>query len=224
MGIADTLRINGGAVETHHFFLRAPNEVSLALLCGITVESFGTREHFGFEETPQTKIREVLTHMGCSRKQKQVLGGPRQLPSAVTCANAGKRLRQAVAVGLANPEVGLAVSRELVRFIEDDEIVGNHGRLLQPSEHSFPRQGVNRNDKQITLLADERVANSSVAARNDAESQAEQHAKFFLPIANQTRWRHDQNATCNSAGENLSYVKPSHDRFSSTCVVSEQES
>src|SRR2546426_431358 len=110
------------------------------------------------------------------------MGAPRQGPGWVDAFHAGQGLGHAVAIGLANIEVGLLLGRELVRLIEDREVVRNDGWFLQASEDSCTRQRINADDDPIAAFSGEGVGASGIAAADDLERQTEELFHLAPPV------------------------------------------
>ena len=147
------------------------------------------------------------------------VGGAR----AVGGRGAGQRLGQPVAVGLAHAEVGFAPGRQLVRLVEDDQVVGGGGRIGEPAERALAGQGVDAGDDQVAAGRQERVAGAGIGAAGDAERQPEQGPHLPLPVADQPRRRHDQHAADQPPRQHLAHVQAGHDRLAGAGVVGQQE-
>ncbi|MCH8939986.1 MAG: hypothetical protein IIC27_02525 [Chloroflexi bacterium] len=55
-----------------------------------------------------------------------MVSAPSEVPLIVKAANSGKRFRKLVAIGLANAEIIPAVGGQLVRFVEDHQVIGGY--------------------------------------------------------------------------------------------------
>ena len=167
----------------------------------------------------------VLAHVRSGRQQQQVLRGPRELPPILVVGlGAGQGLGQPVAARLAHPEVRLTVRRQLVSLVEDDEVVGVGLRVLEVAEHALPGQGVDADDDEVALRAEEGVAGARLGAADDTEGQAEEGAHLPLPVADQAGRGHDEHAPQEPAGQHLAHVQTGHDRLAGAGVVGQQES
>ena len=146
-----------------------------------------------------------------------------QLPARAEPLDACQGLGQLVAVGLADAKVRLAVGRQLVALVEDDQIVGHDLRLLEAGEHPAAAQRVHADDDQVALRPDERVARLGFVALDDAEWQAEQDVHFAFPVAHQAGGRNDENAPDQPSGDHLPVVEAGHDRLASAGIVEQPE-
>ena len=112
-------------VEVDHLLLGAADEVPLPGVRGEFLEGVKGGKGIRQEQTPQVVVGVVLAHVRGGRQQQQVLRGPGELPTVLVVGlRTGQGFGQPVPVRLAHPEVRLAVSRQLVGFVEDDEVVG----------------------------------------------------------------------------------------------------
>ena len=153
------------------------------------------------------------------RQQQQVGHGPIELPPRVTGIETRQSLSQFVALGLSNIEVRVSVRRELVRLIEDHEIVWLDGRLLKSGEHPLACKRVDADDAQIAVFADEWISGTSVSPGGDLEREAEQLVHLLVPIANQASRRDDQHTPDQPPDQHLPDVHARHDGFPGTGIV-----
>ena len=135
-----------------------------------------------------------------------MLGRPVQRPRFAVRSGAGERFRQPVAVRFPYPEIRLTICRQLVGLVKDDQIVGFCCRLLEAAKQAVPGQGVDADDEQVAVGAEEGIAGPRVGTADDAKRQAKQDAHFPLPVADQTGGRHDQHAPDKPAGQHLAHV------------------
>jgi hypothetical protein len=70
------------------------------------------------QQAPEAIVGIVFAHVGCCGEQEQVMGAPRELPAGIVGGDAGHALGEAVAIGAAQREVGLAVGGEFVALVE----------------------------------------------------------------------------------------------------------
>ena len=191
----------------------------LAGLDGEGVEGFRRGEDVRLQQPPETVIWIVLAHVGRGREQQQVLRAPGQLPTRAKSLDARQCLGQLVAIGLADTEVRLAVGRQLVALVEDNQIVGDYLGLLEPGEHPAATQRVHAHDDQIAVRADERVAGLGLAAFDHPERQAEQDVHFPFPVPDQTGRRDDEDAPDQPPCQHLPVVEAGHNRLASARIV-----
>ena len=144
-------------------------------------------------------------HVNCQRGAKSL--------------DARQRLGQLVAVGLADAEVRLAVGRQLVALVEDNQIVGDDLGLLEPGEHPAAAQRVHAHDDQVAVRANERIARLGLAAFDHAERQAEQDVHFPFPVSDQAGGRDDEDAPDQPPGQHLPVVQAGHNRLAGARIV-----
>ena len=225
-GVAPPLRIQGAAVEADHLFLRPPDEVPPALGLGERPERVERRQRVGGEQAPEAVVGEVLPHVRRRRQQQEVGGRPAEVPPRPVGRQARQRLGEAVAVGLVDGEVLTPVGGQLVRLVEDHEVVRRRprrGGVAQPSERALAGQRVDADDHPVALRPRERVAAARVVAPDDAERQREERPQLALPVADEPGRRHDQDPPDEAAGEDLPQVQAGHDRLARAGVVGQQE-
>ena len=160
--------------------------VSSSLRC-IAFKGVHGREDVGLQEPPQGVIREILAHVRRGRQQQQVVAGPRERPPRNAPRDTRQRLGDAVAVGLADGEVGLAVGAELVRLVEDAEVIRFDSGILKPGERAIAPEGIDADDDQVAGRPREGIARLRVRAADDVEVEPEQRPQFPLPVADQPR-------------------------------------
>src|SRR6266480_4244258 len=108
-------------------------------------------------------------------------------------------------------------------LIEDNQVIRDHFRFLQAGEHRITAQGIDTDNKQITILAYKRVAYFRVIPTDYSKSEIEKRAQFMLPVAYQSRGRHDQHARNEPACQHLTNVETRHNGFSCASVIGQQE-
>jgi hypothetical protein len=121
-----------------------------------------------------------------------VLTAPIELPAWIFAPDAGERLSEPVALGPADAEIRLAVDRELMRLIEDHEVIRHHGRVPQAREHSVPGERIHADDEEVAVGTDKRVLESRLAAGDDAKRQTEERVHLSLPVPHQPSRRDDE--------------------------------
>ena len=225
--VAVPLRIERPAVEADHLLLGAANEVAAALRLRECLERVEGRERVGCEQPPQAVPGEVLAHVRRRGQQQDVRRRPAEPPACALRRQAGQRLGEAVAVGLADAEVLLAIGGELVGFVEHDEVVGAGGarghRLAHPREHALAGERIDADDETVALRPDEGVAGAGVGAAHDPERETKQRAHLAFPVADQAGRGDHEDAGEETAREHLPHVEAGHDRLAGTGVVGEQE-
>ncbi len=82
---------------------------------------------------------------------------PSRGPSGVAGLGAGERLGDAVAIGLADREVGLTVGPELVALVKDTKVIRLDGRFLEPGEGAIAGERIDTDDDQVASRPCERV-------------------------------------------------------------------
>jgi hypothetical protein len=85
-------------------------------------------------------------------------------------------------------------------LIEDNQVIRNHFGFLQAREHSITAQGIDADNKQITILSHKRVAYFRVVPADYAKSEIEKRA-------------------C----QHLANVEACHNGFSRASVIGQQE-
>ena len=111
------------------------------------------------------------------------------------------------------------VDAELVRFVENDQIVGFNFRFRQGSEQVAGAQGVEGDDHPVALRPGERVSSASVRSLNNAALQAKQRPQLTFPIADQPGGRDNQHSADAAAGEHFANVEARHDGFARPGVI-----
>ena len=107
-GVGDARRVERRPVEPNHLLLGSSREVPLPCLRGKGVEGFERGEGLGLQQAPKAVVGKILAHVGSGREQHQMVGAPLEAPSGITIGQPSESLSQLVAIGLADPEVGLA--------------------------------------------------------------------------------------------------------------------
>ena len=77
--------------------------------------------------------------------------------------------------------------------------------------------------RAVAVVANERIGCTGIRACDDTERQAEEGREFALPIAEEARGRHDEDALDQAAGFHLADVEPRHDGLTRTGVIGEKE-
>ena len=220
---AFAVRIERTAVETHHLLLGPADEVALAGRPGESTERLPGREHLRVEQPPEEVVGRVPAHVRRRGEQEQVPHRPTETAEAAGRGGAaGKRFREFVAPRQVDASA-LGGGAQLVRLVEDREIVGRHARIAQRFEHPLTDHGVDRHDHEVARRSPKRVAGPSVRSGDDAELQAEQGAKLPLPIADQTGWRDDKHPPESPARQHLAHIEAGHDGLARSRVVRQQE-
>ena len=148
---------------------------------------------------------------------------PVQPPARVVGPGAGQGLAQPVAIGLADVEVRLAVGRQLVRLVENRQVVGRGSWLLQVGKGALAGQSIHADDDQVAVKIGEGVGVPAIAAGDHPKREVEQRAQLAFPVADQAGRRHDQHAADQAAGEHLAEIEAGHDRLARAGVVGQQE-
>ena len=222
-GVAQAPPIERAAVQTDHLFLGAAEEMAAPRRPREGVERLRGREDLRVQQPPEMVIGRSLAHMRRRGKQQQMPRRPAEAGEARRGRGAaGKGLRQFVAPRLAGAVI-MHRGAELVRFVEDDEVVWGHGGVPQGAERLLAGQGVQGHDDEIAVRPPERVARLQVGPGNDAEAQAEQGAELPFPIADEAGGRDDQYPPQMAAGHRLAYVEAGHDGLAGAGVVGQQE-
>src|SRR5919197_1882778 len=94
---------------------------------------------------------------------------PVELPAWVFAPDARQRLGKLVSIRLTDSEIRLSVSRKLVGLIEDHQIIGSHGKLLQAREHPLPGERIHAHDEKVALGSHEGILESGFALSYDAK-------------------------------------------------------
>ena len=122
-------------------------------------------------------------------------------------------------------EVGLAVGGQLVRLVEDDEVVGlDASALASRANIRSPGERVDADDESVAAPARRTGCRPGLAAATMRNGEAEEQlAQLALPVADQTGRRHDQHAPDEPARKHLADVEAGHDRLAGAGVVGQQE-
>ncbi len=123
--------------------------------------------------------------------------------------------------------------RQLVRFVEDDQVVGFHLGVAECAEDAFARQRVDRDDRQVARSSLERTAGLTACAgpgrrrhvrpAQDPERQAKERPQLSLPVADQPCRGRDQHATDAPAREHVAHDQSGHDRLPRPRVVGKKK-
>ena len=205
--------------------------MAVARLSREAPERLSGGEDPGIEQPPQVVVGRVTPHVRRRGQQQQVLRRPAEagIP-ALGAGAAGQGLGELVPPPLAHA-VLLFDDAELVRLVEDDEVVGRDVGLPQRVEGSLAGEGVEGHDHQVALRSAEGVGrrrgprrvSGYVLAGHDAKPQAEQRAQLAFPVAHEPSGRHDENAANSAARQHLADVEAGHDRLAGPGVVCQQE-
>ena len=180
-------------------------------------------EHLRVQQAPEVMVGRILAHVRGGGQQQQMAGAPAQTGVvAVGRGATGQGFRQSIAAGLADAMV-LRGRRQLVRLVENHQVVGGNVGAAQPFEDAFPRQGVQGDDHSVAALAAERVASSGVRTADNAKRQLEQGAQLPLPIAHQAGRRHDEHPPDAAPAQHFPHGQAGHDGFAGAGVVGQQE-
>src|SRR5438128_2575989 len=104
-------------------------------------------------------------------------------------------------------------------LIENDQIIGLYLILLQTREHPLTRQGIDADNHQIAPGSKKRIAQPSIASRDNAKRQVEQVMHFMCPVPHQACWWHDEGTGDEPASEHLPQIEAGHNRFPCTRIV-----
>src|SRR5262249_38815283 len=107
--VRQACRVDGTAVEAHHFFFRSADEMAPTRIRRVVVKGVNGREHFRLKQPPQTVIRKVLAHVRSRCQQEEMPAAPVKLPARIVTRYACQSLSQAVTICLAHAEVWLPV-------------------------------------------------------------------------------------------------------------------
>ena len=161
--------------------------------------------------------------MGRRREQEHVTSFPPEpAEAAVRGRAAGEGFRELVTVRLADA-AAFERRAQLVRLVEDRNVVRRHPRVPKRLEHPLAHQCVDRHDHEVARRAQERIGRASVGSGEDAKLQAEQGTELPLPVADESRRRDDEDPTDASAQQHFANVEPGHDGLPGPCVVRQQE-
>ena len=222
-GVALALAVERPALQVHHLFLGAADEVAGAGRGRKAPTRLAGGEDVRVEQSPEVVVGRILAHVRRGGEQQKVSHAPRQ--AAVLARRGGaarQRFRQLVALRLVDAAPH-RLRRQLVRFVEHHQVVGRGLGAAQPVEGGAAGQRVQRHDGQVAPLALERVAGAGVLPRNDAELQAKQRAQFALPVPHQARRRHHQHAPDAASREHLAHRQAGHDGLAGAGVVRQQK-
>src|SRR5437667_6682285 len=121
---------------------------------------------------------------GRSGEQQNVRRRPAEIPLWVVYRQSRERLGKAVTIRLAHIEVLLAIGSELVRLVEDDEVVGEGcaggNGFAHPGKHAFARERVDADNQAITFGPDKGVADPGLRPTHDPEGESEEGAHLAL--------------------------------------------
>ena len=160
--VALAVRIERSAVESHHLFLGPADEVAFAGRPRESTERLPGREHLRVEQPPEEVVGRVPAHVRRRGEQEQVPHRPTETAVAPGRGGAaGKRFRKLVAPRLVDASA-LGGGAQLVRLVEDREIVGRHVRIAQRVEHPLAGQGVDRHDHEVACGSHQRIAHPHV--------------------------------------------------------------
>ncbi len=216
-------RVERPAREVDHLLLGPAEEVARPRRGRETAERLFRAEGVRVEQAPEVMPGRVLAHVRRGGQQQQVARAPAQAGEAALGAGAtGQRLGEPVAAGLAGAPP-LPGGGQLVRLVEDRQIVGGDAGAPQPVERRAAGQRVERDDDQVAVRPAERVAGAGVGAGDDAEAEPEQRPQLPLPVADQTGGRRDDHPFDPSAQEHLAHGEAGHDGLAGARVVGEQE-
>ena len=155
--VAAAVAEDGLTVEIEHLLLGAANEVSRAILGWEAAPRLFRSEHPVVQQPPQVMVRRILAHVGRGRQEQEMMRRPLEarpvglrraafvsvpLPGARRPGRTPRqRLGELVALGLAGSR-SFAGGAQLVRFVEDHEVVGCSARIGQPGESGAPAKRV----------------------------------------------------------------------------------
>ena len=88
-------------------------------------------------------------------------------------------------------------------------------------KHPPPRERVHADDETVAVVANKRIGSTGIRACDNTERQAEEGREFALPVADETRGRHDEDALDQTAGLHLADVEPRHDGLTRAGVIGE---
>src|SRR6266568_7598455 len=131
------------------------------------------------------------------------MAAPRERPALIFARYPGEHFCQPVALCRAHAQIGFAARCQLVRFIEDHQIIRSHISLLEAREHALTCQGVYTHNEQIAPGSSERVAEPGITAGDNVKRQIEEAAQLVFPVAHQSCWRHDKEASDQPARQHL---------------------
>ena len=155
---AGALWVKGPAGQIDHLFLGSADEVAGARRGGEAAERLLGAEGVRIEQAPEEVVGRVLAHVRCGGQRQEMARAPAQSgETALGRGAAGQRLGKLVAARLAGA-LALPRSGQLVRLVEDREIVGGDPGAPQPVEHRVAGEGVERNDDHVAVRSLERVA------------------------------------------------------------------
>jgi hypothetical protein len=137
--------------------------------------------------------------------------------------DAGQRLGELVTLGATKRKAVFQTGRELVRLVEDREIIRSDRGFAQAGEHSVPSQGINADDDEVAIGASERVAGARVRPGDDFEPQPKEGAQLALPASDQAGGRDDQHPADKAARQHLPDVKTRHDGLAGTRIIGQQK-
>ena len=225
--VAAPLRIQGPTVEMEHFLLGSTDEMTAATLFREGFERVEGGKRIGQEQPPKAVIGKILSHMRRRGQKQEVRRGPAEIPAGIVRGQAGHRFGETIPAGLANVEVLVAVGRQLVGFVEHDDVVGPRGSrgdgFAHPREHPLGRERVDADDEAIAFRPGERVSAAGVGAARDPELKAEQRAHLAFPVAHQPGRACHEDPGEMTARDHFSEIQSRHDRFSGAGVVRQQE-
>ena len=217
------MRIERTAIEADHLLLGPTDEVAFAGGPWKTAERLAVREHMGVEQSPEEVVGRVPAHVRRRGEQEQVPHRPSETAEAAGRGGAaGERFRELVAVRLADA-AALERRAQLVRLVEDRDIVGRHVRFPKRLEHPLAGQCVDGHDHEVARGAPERVGHARVSSGEDAKPQAEQGTKLPLPVADESGRRDDEDPPDAPAQQHFANPEPGHDGLPGSRVVRQQE-
>ena len=82
--------------------------------------------------------------------------------------------RRAVAVRLADVAVGILTRGQFVGLVEDHEIIGLHVCLGQAGEHAVSSEGIDADDDQVGVRANEGVPDEGIRTPEDGGRETKQ--------------------------------------------------
>ena len=116
-GAARSLPVERLAVEVHHLLLRPPDEMALPRLGGIAPQRLRRAEDVMVEQSPDVKVRRLLSHVWSGGEEQEMLRRPGQADEpgiagsartrdATTFRYPGQRLGKLVPACLGDPVLG----------------------------------------------------------------------------------------------------------------------
>ncbi len=200
-----------------------PSALGLREIC----ERFERCKHLGHKQAPQAVVGIVLAHVRRRGQQQNVRRRPAQGPACITGRQTSQGLGKLIPIGLANVRTSVAVSSQLVSFVEHDKIKRPRSTqsrcITHAPKHAFSGQRINAHDDAVTPWTCEGVPGMSIGAANDAKREAEQYTHFSFPVANQPSWHYHQHALYCPSYEHLAQIEPRHDCLSRTGVVGKKK-